>query len=182
MFFLLSGGTCSCLTASGLLFPSPPTPSCPEALTVCIVSTDTTLRFQEIPQYTPETDTRARWKFNSPIPSKKSSKASSELPKCPEQVSQLPAPNTNGYCQSYLSRNQVSGNENTTGSSTCKSPLPPSPHFSLGSNRNNSSTTAHTGIRAALGSAGLENSCLSVPVRLSSSDAHPGELFQLSGS
>lgn len=115
MFFLLSGGTCSCLTASGLLFPSPPTPSCPEAFTVCTVSTDTTLRFQEIPQYTPETDTRARGKFNSPLPNKKSSKASSKLPKCSEQVSRLPAPNTNGYCQSYLSRNQVSGNENTTG-------------------------------------------------------------------
>lgn len=67
LFFLLSGGICSCLTTSGLLFPSPPGPSCPEAFTVCTVSTNSTLRFQEIPQYTPETDTTVRWKFNSPL-------------------------------------------------------------------------------------------------------------------
>lgn len=69
----------------------------------CVQSLPHQLRFQEIPQYTPEADTRARWKFNSPLPRKKSFKAA----KCSEQVSQLPAPNTNGCCQSHLNRKQV---------------------------------------------------------------------------
>lgn len=163
-----------------------------QRLSLYAVSTDTTLRFQEIPQYTPETDTTARWKFNSPLQAgifqsfkmlrtsftTPSSKHKWLLPEPPEQKPSVTerkshgveaVPPANPLCHQAATADpaQISAwaQAETTDLQlpTQVSDLPSS-------------------MATCLSSGGSENSCLSVPVSLSSSDAHPRELFQLSGS